>query len=88
MKRLMLAVAVISGAGGNLASAQSLRPGSETVSPAPAVDAPAATAQEVVPSRGAVVPAQGLNDPNTTGPDKVNGLEVPQMKDPRDGGRE
>jgi len=33
----------------------------------------------VAPGVGAA-PARPPNDPNTTGPDKVNGLEVPQMK--------
>jgi hypothetical protein len=54
----------------------------------------AAPASRDVTSTGSVIPepetgtAAPRVDPNRTGPDVVNGLEVPRMKDPREGGRE
>ncbi|MCJ2014781.1 hypothetical protein [Methylobacterium sp. J-076] len=85
MKRLFLATAIIVSGGGGLASAQTPQPVTETASPTVTTPAPAGEAR---PAGGEAVAAPRPNDADATGPDKVNGLEVPRMKDPREGGRE
>lgn len=82
-KRILVPVIVLCGfAGGALA--QTLEaPG--TVPPA-AATAPAPE-REVVRAPAETGAARPFN-PEATGDDKINGLEVPRMKDPRDGGRE
>jgi hypothetical protein len=68
---------------------------SSSVALAQQADAPV-VAQPTAPARpevtGAVRPegVQNSNgtDVNRTGPDVVNGLEVPQMKNPQEGGRQ
>ncbi len=85
MKTLLFAAAILVSGSGGLALAQ---PAGATPEPAPATvpDGAPANRDGGAPSRQAV-PAPAPNDPNTTGPDKVNGLEVPQMKDSQDGRR-
>ncbi len=87
MRTVLLAATLVLG-GGGLALAQSPTPAPAT-GPAPTV-APAETrtVDEMRAPGGAVAPAPRPNDPNDTGPDKINGLEVPQMKNPQDGGRQ
>jgi hypothetical protein len=60
--------------------------GAQAVQPVPVVPT-----ERPVTGTGAVAPAPVQEtpraDPNRTGPDVVNGLEVPAMKNPAEGGR-
>lgn len=81
MKRLIIATALALSASGGAALAQSLEaPAGTAPTTAPGTVTTAPDTTGTVAPRGEVVPARPLNDPNSTGPDKVNGLDVPQMK--------
>ncbi len=88
MKAVLVAATLTLIAGGNVSLAQTAAPpppASTTAPPAEVATPPSAV--EPTTRRDEVVSERSLNDPNTTGPDKVNGLPVPQMKgetaDPR-----
>lgn len=85
MKSVLLAATLVLGSGG-LALAQSSAPVTGTAPTVAPADVRAAG--EMRAPGGTVAPAPRPNDPNDTGPDKINGLEVPQMKNPQDGGRQ
>lgn len=87
MRTVLLAATLVLG-GGGLALAQSPAPAPSTGLAPTVAPAETRTVDEMRAPGSAVVPAPRPNDPNDTGPDKVNGLEVPQMKNPQDGGRQ
>lgn len=75
MRKLVGAALLVLGAGCGGAFAQAPAEPRAVPEAARPVEAPAAA----VPP-GETAPARPLNDPNRTGDDKINGLDVPQMK--------
>ncbi|WP_156383844.1 hypothetical protein [Methylobacterium sp. Leaf456] len=77
MRKLFGAALLVLGAGCGGAFAQATAPAEPRAVPEAArpVEAPAAAVRP-----GETAPARPLNDPNRTGDDKINGLDVPQMK--------
>ena len=81
--RVLVSALVLCGVGGG-ALAQTAE--AQTALPPGATAAPAVE-RDSARSPGDTNVARPFN-PDAAGDDKINGLEVPRMKDPRDGGRE